>query len=160
MLRFLSDSKLMSSNQSGSHMLNSFYESFEKSANLQIIVWTLEGASLSHMFHLGLTFLLQQNLGNVIRRHYFLYDRKQRVVLNFQISCSAEVNAEVALGSMGLIRFLIYIIDLPSGVFIIIKVFANDILSSQLIMIHRKLPIVWLKILKQSVNGQIMENKF
>ena len=61
---------------------------------------------------------------------------------------------------MGLIRFLIYIIDLPSGVFIIIKVFANDILSSQLIMIHKKLQIVWLKILKQSVNGQIMENKF
>ena len=34
MLRFLSDSKLMSSNQSGSHMLNSFYQSFEKLANL------------------------------------------------------------------------------------------------------------------------------
>lgn len=160
MLRFLSDSKLMSSNQSGSHMLNSFYQSFEKLANLQIIVWTLEGASLSHMFHLGLIFLLQQNLGNVIRRHYFLHDRKQRVVINLQISCSAEANTEVLLGSMGLIRFLIYIIDLPSGVFIIIKVFANDILSSQLIMIHRKLPIVWLKILKQSVNGQIMQNKF
>ena len=112
------------------------------------------------MCHEGLIFLLQQNLGKVIRRHYFLHDRKQRVVLNFQISCRTEVNAEVPLGSMGLIRFLIYIIDLSSGVFIIIKVFANDILSSQLIMIHKKLPIVWLKILKQSVNGQIMENKF
>lgn len=112
------------------------------------------------MCHEGLIFLLQQNLGKVIRRHYFLHDRKQRVVLNFQISCRAEVNAEVPLGSMGLIRFLIYSIDLSSGVFIIIKVFANDILSSQLILIHKKLPIVWLKILKQSVNGQIMENKF
>ena len=53
----------------------------------------------------------------------FLSNRKQRVVLNDQVSACASVNAEVPQGSiLGPLLFLIYINDLSYNV----KLFADD----------------------------------
>ena len=59
--------------------------------------------------------------------HGFLVNRKQRVVLNGQVSSWASVQAGVPQGSiLGQLFFLIYINDLPKGLSSNAKLFADD----------------------------------
>ena len=82
------------------------------------------------VFHESLLFKLKQNgisgnLLNVITD--FLYQRKQRVVLNGQHSSWTNVQAGVPQGSiLGLLFFLIYINDLSDGLTSNPKLFADD----------------------------------
>ena len=58
----------------------------------------------------------------------FLYQRKQRVVLNYQYSSWAAIEAGVLQGSiLGPLLFLIYINDLSDDLAFNEKVFADDI---------------------------------
>ena len=57
----------------------------------------------------------------------FLSNRKQRVVLNGQVSTWTSVNAGVPQGSiLRLLLFLIYINDLSNNLSSNVKLFAND----------------------------------
>ena len=82
------------------------------------------------VWHEGLLFKLKQNgisgnLLNVITD--FLYQRKQRVVLNGQHSSWTNVQAGVPQGSiLGPLFFLIYINDLSDGLTSNPKLFADD----------------------------------
>ena len=65
----------------------------------------------------------------------FLKDRKQRVILNGQVSSWADVNAEVPLVSiLGPLLLLVYIIDLADGLSSNAKLFADD--TSLFLIIH------------------------
>ena len=87
--------------------------------------WYIQG-----IWHEGLLFKLKQNgisgnLLNVITD--FLYQRKQRVVLNGQHSSWTNIEAGVPQGSiLGPLFFLIYINDLSDGLTSNPKLFADD----------------------------------
>ena len=78
----------------------------------------------------GIIFKLEQNdiSGKLYKLlHDFLVDRKQRVVLNGQVSLWANVKADVPQGSiLGPLLFLIYINDLPKSLSSNAKLFADD----------------------------------
>ena len=59
--------------------------------------------------------------------HSFLSDRHQRVVLNGQSLNWSHIKAGVPQGSiLGLLLFLVYINDLPEGLAMSAKLFADD----------------------------------
>ena len=82
------------------------------------------------VWHKGIIFKLKQNgisgkLLSVLSD--FLKDRKQRVILNWQVSSWTDVNAGVPQGSiLGPLLFLIYINDLADGLSPNVKLFADD----------------------------------
>ena len=82
------------------------------------------------VWHEGLLFKLKQNgiSGNLLNFITdFLYQRKQRVVLNGQHSSCTNVRAGVPQGSiLGPLFFLIYINDLTDGLTSNSKLFADD----------------------------------
>ena len=82
------------------------------------------------VWHKGIIFKLQQNgiSGKLLRvLSDFLKDRKQRVILNGQVSSWTGVNAGVPQGSiLGPLLFLIYINDLADGLSSNAKLFADD----------------------------------
>ena len=66
---------------------------------------------------------------------YFFSCRKQRVVLNGQVSSWGDVKAGISQGSiLGPLLFLIYINDLPDGLNSNVKLFADDL--SLLSVVH------------------------
>ena len=66
---------------------------------------------------------------------YFFSCRKQRVVLNGQVSSWGDVKAGISQGSiLGPLLFLIYINDLPDGLNSNVKLFADDM--SLLSVVH------------------------
>ena len=86
----------------------------------------------------GLLFKLKQNgiLGNLLNViTNFLYQRKQRVVLNGQHSSWTNIEAGVPQGSiLGPLFFLVYINDLSDGLTSNPKLFADD--TSLFFFIH------------------------
>ena len=82
------------------------------------------------MWHDSIIYKLTQNgiLGNLLNLlEDFLKERKQRVVLNGQVSTWKNVNAGVPQGFiLGLLLFLIYINDLTEGLTTNVKLFADD----------------------------------
>ena len=86
----------------------------------------------------GLLFKLKQNgiLGNLLNViTNFLYQRKQRVVLNGQHSSWTNIEAGVPQGSiLGPLFFLVYINDLSDGLISNPKLFADD--TSLFFFIH------------------------
>ena len=80
--------------------------------------------------HDGIIYKLTQNgiSGNVLNLlEDFLKERKQRIVLNGQVSTWKNINAGVPQGSiLGPLLFLIYINDLTEGLTTNVKLFADD----------------------------------
>ena len=82
------------------------------------------------MWHDGIIYKLTQNgiSGNLLSiLEKFLKERKQRVVLNGQVSAWKSINDGVRQSSiLGPLLFLIYINDLTEGVTTNVKLFADD----------------------------------
>ena len=82
------------------------------------------------MWHDGIIYKLTQNgisgnLLNILEK--FLKERKQRVVVNGQVSTWKNIKAGVRQGSiLGPLLFLIYINDLTGGLITNVKLFADD----------------------------------
>ena len=82
------------------------------------------------MWHHEIIYKLIQNgiSGNLLKLlEDFLKKRKQRAVLNGQVSTWKNINAGVPQGSiLGPLLFLIYINDLTEGLTTNVKLFADD----------------------------------
>ena len=82
------------------------------------------------VWHDGIIYKLTQNgiSGNLLNLlKDFLKERKQRVVLNGQVSAWKNINAGVPQGSLlGPLLFLIYINDLTEGFTTNVKLFVDD----------------------------------
>ena len=83
------------------------------------------------VWHKGLIFKLKQNgiSGNLLSvLTDFLKLRKQRVVLNVQLSSWSNIESGVPQGPvLGPLLFLIYINDLSEGLTTNIRLFADDV---------------------------------
>ena len=140
MFEFFTENKLISQNQSWfkpgdsctSQLLcitHDIYQSLDDDFETRAVFLDISKA-FDKVWHEGLLFKLKQNgisgnLLNVITD--FLYQRKQRVVLNGQHSSWTNVQAGVPQGSiLGPLFFLIYINDLADGLTSNPKLFADD----------------------------------
>ena len=140
MFEFFIENELISSNQSGFKpgdscinqllaITHEIYKSFDDGFEVRGVFLDISKA-FDKVWHEGLIFKLKQNgiSGNLLNLLCdFLRNRKQRVLLNGQISDWSDVRAGVPQGSMlGPLLFLIYINDLSEGLPSNAKLFADD----------------------------------
>ena len=140
MFRFFLDNKLISTNQSGFKpgdscinqllsITHEIYKSFDDGLEVRSVFLDISKA-FDKVWHEGIIFKLKQNgisgdLLNILTD--FLSNRKQRVVLNGQVSTWTSVNAGVPQGFiLGPLLFLIYINDLSDNLSSNVKLFADD----------------------------------
>ena len=140
MFRFFLDNKLISTNQSGFKpgdscinqllsITHEIYKSFDDGLEVRSVFLDISKA-FDKVWHEGVIFKLKQNgisgdLLNILTD--FLSNRKQRVVLNGQVSTWTSVNAGVPQRSiLGPLLFLIYINDLSDNLSSNVKLFADD----------------------------------
>ena len=140
MFKFLNDNELISPNQSGFKpgdscinqllsITHEIYKSFDEGREVRSVFLDISKA-FDKVWHDGIIFKLTKNgitgdLLNLLRD--FLNERKQRVVLNRQVSSWTNVSARVPQGSiLGPLLFLIYINDLPVELSTNAKLFADD----------------------------------
>ena len=140
MFRFFLDNKLISTNQSGFKpgdscinqllsITHEIYKSFDDGLEVRSVFLDISKA-FDKVWHEGVIFKLKQNgisgdLLNILTD--FLSNRKQRVVLNGQVSTWTSVNAGVQQGFiLGPLLFLIYINDLSDNLSSNVKLFADD----------------------------------
>ena len=140
MFRFLIENNLISLKKSGFEPGNScinqllsithkIYKSFDDGFEVRG-VFLGNSKAFDKVWHKGITFKRKQNeistkLLNVL--FDFLKDRKQRIILNGQVSSWIGVNVGVTQGSiLGPLPFLIYINDLADGLSSNAKLFADD----------------------------------
>ena len=138
--KFFIENELISPNQSGfkpgDSCINQFlsitheiYESFHDGFEYRIVFLDITKA-FGKVWYEGLIFRLKQNgiSGNLLNLLCdFLRNRKQRVLLNGQVSDWSDVRAGVPQGStLGPLLFLIYINDLSEGLSSNAKLFADD----------------------------------
>ena len=149
MFNFFIENKLISLNQSGFKLGNScinqlmryitheIYESFDLELEVRSIFLDVSKA-FDKVWHDGIIYKLTQNgiSGNLLNLlENFLKERKQRLVLNGQVSPWKNINAGVPQGSiLGPLLFLIYINDLAEGLTTNVKLFADD--TSLLSVVH------------------------
>ena len=113
-------------NQSITHEIN---KSFDDELEVRSVFLDISKA-FDKVWHEGVIFKLKQNgisgdLLNILTD--FLSNRKQRVVLNGQVSTWTSVNAGVPQRSiLGPLLFLIYINDLSDNLSSNVKLFADD----------------------------------
>ena len=148
MFRFFLDNKLISTNQSGFKpgdscinqllsITHEIYKSFDDGLEVRSVFLDISKA-FDKVWHEGVIFKLKQNgisgdLLNILTD--YLSKRKQRVVLNGQVSTWTSVEAGVSQGSLlGALLFLIYINDLPDNLSSNVKLFADD--TSLFTVIH------------------------
>ena len=121
--KFFIENELISPNQSG------FSDSFDDGFEVRGVFLDISKA-FDKVWHEGLIFKLKQNgiSGNLLNLLCdFLRNRKQRVLLNGQVSDWSDVRAGVPQGSiLGPLLFLIYINDLSEGLSSNAKLFADD----------------------------------
>ena len=105
------------------------YKSFDDGFEVRGVFLDISKA-FDKVWHEGLIFKLKQNgiSGNLLNLLCdFLRNRKQRVLLNGQVSDWSDVRAGVPQGSiLGPLLFLIYINDLSEGLSSNTKLFADD----------------------------------
>ena len=137
---FFIENKLISSNQSGFKLGDScinqllsitheIYKSFDVGLEVRSVSLDISKA-FDKVWHDGIIYKLTQNgisedLLNLLED--FLKERKQRVVLNGQVSTWKNINAGVPQGSiLGPMLFLIFINDLTEGLTTNVKLFPDD----------------------------------
>ena len=140
MFRFFLDNKLISTKQScfkpGDSYINQLlsitreiYKSFDDELEVRSVFSDISKA-FDKVWHEGLFFKLEQNdiSGDLLNILWdFLRNRKQRVVLNGQVSTRTIVNARVPQGStLSLLLFLIYVNDLSDNLSSNVKSFADN----------------------------------
>ena len=140
MFRFLFENNLISSKKSGFKpegscinqllsITHKIYKSFNDGFEVRGVFLDTSKA-FDKVWHKGIIFRLKQNgisskLLSVL--FDFLKDRKQRIILNGQVSSWTGVNAGVSQGSiLGPLPFLIYINDLADGLSSNAKLFADE----------------------------------
>ena len=134
------ENELISPNQSGFKpgdscinqllaITHEIYKSFDHGFEVRGVFIDISKA-FEKVWHEGLIFKLKQNgiSGNLLNLLCdFLRNRKQRVLLNGQVSDWSDVRAGVPQGSiLGPLLFLIYINDLSEGLSSNTKLFADD----------------------------------
>ena len=140
MFKFFIENELISPSQSGFKpgdsganqllaITHEIYKSFDKGFEVRGVFLDISKA-FDKVWHDGLSFKLKQNSisGNLIDLLCdFLRNRKQRVLLNGQVSGWSDVKAGVLQGSiLGPLLFLIYINDLSEGLSSNAKLFDDD----------------------------------
>ena len=140
MFKFFIENELISPNQLGFKpgdscinqllaITHEIYKSFDDGFEVRGVFLDISKA-FDKVWHEGLIFKLKQNgiSGNLLNLLCdFLRNRKQRVLLNGQVSDWSDVRAGVPQGSiLGPLLFLIYINDLSEGLSSNTKLFADD----------------------------------
>ena len=140
MFKFFIENELISPNQSGFKpgdscinqllaITHEIYKSFDDGFEVRGVFLDISKA-FDKVWYEGLIFKLKQNgiSGNLLNFVCdFLRNRKQRVLLNGQVSDWSDVRAGVPQGSiLGPLLFLIYINDLSEGLSSNAKLFADD----------------------------------
>ena len=135
MLNFFIENKLISSNHSGFKpddscinqplsVTHEIYESFDVGLEVRSVFLDISKA-FDKVWHDGIIYKLTQNgiSGNLLNLpEDFLKERKQRVVLNGQVSTWKNVNTGVPQGSiLGPLLFLTYINDLSFLLYMTLK---------------------------------------
>ena len=148
MFKFFIENELISPDQSGFKpgdsctnqllaITHEIYKPFDKGFEVRGVFLDISKA-FNKVWHEGLIFKLKRNgiSNNLINLLCdFLKNRKQRVLLNGQVSCWSDVKAGVPQGSiLGPLLFLIYINDLSEGLSSNAKLLADD--TSLLSVIH------------------------
>ena len=111
------------------HLYHSISEAFDKGSKVQMVFGDISKA-FDKVWHAGLLFKLK-NMGVTEEllawiRNY-LCDRKQRVVLQGESCCWADINAGVPQGSvLGPLLLLVYINDMVEGLALKLTLFADD----------------------------------
>ena len=140
MFKFFIENDLIPPNQSGFKLedscinqllsiIHNIYKSVDCGYEVRGVFLDIS-KSFGKVWHDGIIFKLEQNdISGKLHKllHDFLVNRKQRVVLNGQVSSWSSVKAGVPQGSsLGPLLFLIYINDPPKGLSSNAKLFADD----------------------------------
>ena len=140
MFNFFIENKLISLNQSGFKpgdscinqllsITHKVYESFNVGLEVRSVFLDISKI-FEKVWHDGIVYKLTQNgiSGNLLNLlEDFLKERKQRAVLNGQVSTWTNINAGVPQGFiLGPLLFLIYINDLTEGLTTNVKLFSDD----------------------------------
>ena len=140
MFKFLIENNLTSSNQSGFipedscitqllSITHKIYKSFDDGFEVRSVFLHISKA-FDNVWHKGIIFKLKQNgiTGKLLSvLSDFLKDRKQRVILNGQVSSWIVVNAGVPQGSnSGRLLFIVYIHNLADGPSLKTKLFVDE----------------------------------
>ena len=120
-------------------IVHEIQSSFDSSLEVRAVFLDISKA-FDKAWHPGLLFKLKSSgiEGNLLKLlENYLHNRKQRVVLNGQCSSWKNILSGVPQGSvLGLLLFLIYINDLPDGIYLLCKIFADD--TSIFSKVHNK----------------------
>ena len=139
---YLSGNGLLTKNQSGFrpgdsttnqllYLVNEIHEAFDNPKCLEVRAVFLDiSKAFDKVWHEGLIFKLKQNgISGKLLKFFedYLYNRKQRVIINGSYSELADINSGVPQGSvLGPLLFLVYINDLEKNIKSKVKFFADD----------------------------------